>query len=637
MPASPRLALVSMPWSFPERPSAALASLGAFVRRERPQITTICDYAYLDCAAELGFDGYREIAVFAYALGEPLYQPLLYPDRMGPARAQFVRTATEQSLAPALIVPDAKSLEEVFDWLVGRLDAHVDSVVARLAKCSIVGLTTCFGQLFANLVVAKRLKAIAPDVVVILGGSTVSGRVGPSILSEYPFVDYIIQGEGERPLLALLDTLLEGDTVPVPGVIAQREGSGQPAQLTEIESLDDLPYPDFDEYAELAGKYAIEWSLAIEGSRGCWWDRTKKAKNPTATCYFCNLNVQWNGYREKSVERVTDELKTLSDRYGVLDIYFLDNIIRAKGAGELARSIQALRRDFRIFYELRANLSQEDLLLLWQAGLREVQFGIEGLSTSFLRRIGKGTTTIQNLAAMKTCEELGILNAANLITYFPGATEEEIDETVRNIERYATLYRPLQIATFHLGVESTIEVLRERFGITNVRTSEAARAGLPEDVFDRVQLFDLSFDCDQLTAPWERVFKAVDEWKKRYEDSVQRMLMYQDAGSFLKLVDMRSGAVSSGILRGAEREVYLYCCDVRTQGQVLARFPTLLPRDLEEILRAFVDEDLVFEENGRYLSLAMARDARSAAARIASEAAHVPKRRALPTLEVSHN
>ena len=42
-----------------------------------------------------------------------------------------------------------------------------------------------------------------------------------------------------------------------------------------------------------------------------------------------------------------------------------------------------------------------------------MQFGIEGLSSAFLRRIGTGTTVLQNLEVMKTCQELEIDNLAN--------------------------------------------------------------------------------------------------------------------------------------------------------------------------------------------------------------------------------
>lgn len=623
-----------MPWSFAERPSAALAALAAYVRRERPAFAVTPYYAYLECAASVGFGGYSRIASSAYTIGEPLYQPLLYPEKTEAARDRFIAYGDEDDLAPASLGREDPSLGETFDWLIAELDAHLDRVVDKVGGPTVLGLTTCFGQLFANLALAKRVKERHPQTLVVLGGSTVSGRVGPSLLAEYPFVDFISQGEGERPLVRLLDSIAEGDPGrTIDGLLGRGDGlPTAPAPLDELASMDGLPLPDFDEYAALADEIGLEWALPIEGSRGCWWDRTKKSKNPTATCYFCNLNVQWNGYREKSVERIVSELETLTDRYGILDLYFLDNIIRAKGAGELARRVAGLGRDFRIFYELRANLSQEDLVLLWKAGLKEVQYGIEGLSTSFLRRIGKGTTTIQNLAAMKTCEELGVTNLANLIGDFPGATEEEIDETVKHIDRYAIAYRPVRVVPFHLGVESTVETLRERFGITNVRNADHIRAGMPDDVYERIQLLDLSFDCDRVTESWSKVREAVERWHKRYAAVSQPMLMYQDAGTFLKIIDMRSVESSSGTLRGIEREVYLHCCDIRTAKNVEHRFPRESPATLAAILDAFVDEDLMFHEDGRFLSLALAQDAQVAARRILAQAAQAPSRKVLPTI-----
>ena len=73
--------------------------------------------------------------------------------------------------------------------------------------------------------------------------------------------------------------------------------------------MDALPLPDYDEYAALAEKHGLLWLLSIEGSRGCWWDRSRRSGNARATCHFCNLNVQWMGYREKSVARLVAEVR----------------------------------------------------------------------------------------------------------------------------------------------------------------------------------------------------------------------------------------------------------------------------------------------------------------------------------------
>jgi len=43
------------------------------------------------------------------------------------------------------------------------------------------------------------------------GGILVNGRLGPSIINGYEFIDFIIQGEGEYPLNALVGQLEEKD------------------------------------------------------------------------------------------------------------------------------------------------------------------------------------------------------------------------------------------------------------------------------------------------------------------------------------------------------------------------------------------------------------------------------------------
>ena len=145
-----------------------------------------------------------------------------------------------------------------------------------------------------------------------------------------------------------------------------------------------------------------------------------KTGNAELTCQFCNFNVQWGPYREKSIERTVSELRALCGRYAKGQVFFLDNVLRHRGVGELAEQISATGIELRFFYELRANVSPYEFLLLWGAGLTSCQTGVEGLDNSYLRLIGKGTTAIQNLEAMRICYELGIANGGNLISGVPG-------------------------------------------------------------------------------------------------------------------------------------------------------------------------------------------------------------------------
>jgi len=615
-----RLSLVALPWSQKDRPSSALAALGAYVRRERPAWELACHHSFVHFAARIGFDLYDALADHAYAGGELLNLSLLYPEKAADARRQFETWASKTLSAKSPHSIESGAWGEMFDFVRATLDEYLDELAEALStEADVVGLTTSFGQLFVNLALARRLKQRAPQTTIILGGSTVSARVGPSLLAEYGFVDYIVQGEGEGPLVALLDLLANRPdaTLKLDGVLTQsRDGAPiAEATISETSNMDDLPVPDYDEYAALADEYGIGWALPIEGSRGCWWDRTKRAGNPKSTCFFCNLNVQWGGYRQKSVARLAAEIDMQSARYRNLRLFFLDNVLRAKGVAEFAQAIARQEKDYDIFYEMRANLRPYELLLLWEAGLRGSQFGIEGLSTSFLRRIGKGTTTIQNLQAMRLCVELGVDNGANLITDFPGSTQEEVEETRRNLLDYALSFQPLMISKFNLAVDSTVDALRESFGVTRVRNKEFYKAGLPEEVWRRLRLFELDYDLEGEPSDWTPVRDAVETWYAKHARRESPLLFYQDGLTFLNIIDDREDARKEGTLEGAAREIYLYCMEIRSLSQLRRKFGQ--PEDeLMETLERFVADRIMFTEQSSYLSLAVAPNPTAAARRI---------------------
>lgn len=639
-----KLTLTSLPWSVYERPSAALGALSAFVREKAPSVEVRCRYEYLPVAMELGIPLYDAISLEAYDMGELFFAPLVYPERKAKVREYFAASAEARGKAwrldnperfPAERFGEAPTWPHVHDVIAQVLETALDRIAAEVVAEApdVLGLTTSFGQLFANLALAKRVKAARPSTVVVLGGSTVSAEVGPSLLKEYPFVDFIIQGEGEQPLIALLEQLGKGTPralFTVPGVLTRQAAEVAPrgSALWEVPKMDALPYPHYDEYVALAEKHGVLWLLSIEGSRGCWWDRTKRTGNPKATCHFCNLNVQWNGYREKSTPRLVQEMSDLADRYGNGAIFFLDNIIRSKGVGDFGEAIAATGKEFALFYEMRANVSPADVLSLWRAGVKYVQFGIEGLSTEYLKRVGKGTSVIQNLQAMKSCHELNITNNANLLTHFPGATQAEVDESVTTILTAAIVYEPLNPNRFWLGRGSTADVLREQFPITNIRNADFYKHGLPDEVYQRLALFDLSYELTPPLADWDPVYEACALWEDAYgrarSSQYRHLMAYLDGGNFLRLYDGRSGEPASVVLRGLARDLYLYLAEVHTRAEVTERFVTrkgVPAADVDALLAEWLEKGWLFAEKERLLSLAPAFSPELAARRIERAAA----------------
>lgn len=650
---TPRLALVALPWSVADRPSAALASLAPFVRAECPAWTVDCHYAYMDVAITMGVPLYLQLADRAMTLGEVIHAGLYYPERRAAVRerlAEVLRDDMKLDPGDAAVFPESafggeRSHLAIAERVLAIVEHHLRATVDRLAGYGLVGLTTCFGQLYANLYVARELRARDPQVKLLLGGSSVSSAVGPSLLSEYGFVDYVIQGEGELPLVGLIGALERGDAGMPPGVLSRKNAAlhrgGVP--LSEVGNLDDLPLPDYSGYAEQADAANIVWTLPVEGSRGCWWDRGKRTGDPHNTCYFCNLNVQWKGYRQKSAARLAREVDELSTRYANPLLFFLDNIVRNKGVEELSSLVRAHGKDYLTFYEMRAHMTPYEVLCLWEMGLRWSQFGIEGLSSRYLKRVGKGTSTIQNLQAMRTCYELGIDNMANLIADFPGSTPEEVEDNRANILQYGILYQPLRVVSFEIGIGSTVEQLRSEFGVTNLRNADFWKVGLPDDVYTRLVMFNKSADFPR--ADWSSVREAVEIWKVAYDTAhasdYGHVMTYADGGSFLKIVDGRSGTALSYILRGKEREVYLQCMDITSRAELLAQFSDGTPAgdaELDALLARLTGDLLMFSENDKYLALAPAPYPDVAARRIraahergtARRAAGHPRRAALP-------
>lgn len=72
-----------------------------------------------------------------------------------------------------------------------------------------------------------------------------------------------------------------------------------------------------------------------------------------------------------------------------------------------------------IFYEQKANLLRERLLLLKHASIQSIQPGIEAVSSELLTLMRKGTTARQNIALLRAARGVGIKLAWGLLWGFP--------------------------------------------------------------------------------------------------------------------------------------------------------------------------------------------------------------------------
>ncbi len=596
------VALVSAPWPLFNRPSLQLGALKAFLRARLPGLRVDAHHHYLSLAQAVGYPVYQALSERTW-LAECVYALLLHPGRRERIERLFRRQARGR---PALKGLDLERLADQARQAGEAFLAATDWSAYRL-----VGFSLCLCQLTATLWLLRRLRELHPGLTLVAGGSMFAGAAAAGLLRLAPELDYVVSGEGELPLLALVEALRAGRTPRGVAGLVGREEVDEPAGpgCAQVEDLDSLPLPEFGDYFQaLAGlppERRFIPALPLELSRGCSWQAAERGG-----CAFCNLNLQWQGYRSKSPRRAAAEVEALTRRHQSLGVAFMDNLLPAAGAEETFDSIAALGRDLSLFGEIRATTPRRVLAAMRRAGMQEVQIGIEALSTRLLKKLNKGTTAIANLEAMRHCEELGIKNGANLILHFPGSDQQDVAQTLEALE-FAACYRPLSPASFWLGLESPVWRRPGEFGLSAVFNHPNYRALFPSSALQGASLVIQGYrgGRGEQKKLWRPVAERLRRWRREYQRLRARplagpILSYADGGDFMLIRERRVvGEPRTHRLTGPSRGIYLFCTTRRRLGAILERFPLGEDKVLG-FLRMMRAKRLMFSEGDRWLSLA---------------------------------
>lgn len=585
------IALISMPWSIFNRPSIQLGALKSFLERESDcRVDAL--HPYLHTANTIGTATYSKLALSGWA-GEALFSPLLFPKKHADARTLF-----QESMAGKISpVPD-------FDQLVAVMEQHLEQWLTAhdIERYDLVGFTVCFNQLLPSMYLAQKIKERLPKMPVVFGGSSCSGPLAKSLVDHVHDVDYVIDGEGESSLLQLC-RFLQGKVQTLPQTVLSKE----PKPYTDItptpQQLDDLPYPDFSSYfkemQQLFPSQPFIPVLPLEFSRGCWWNK----------CTFCNLNLQWHDYRFKNSTRMTEETLHLAKTHESLHFTFTDNALPPKEADRFFTALAECDMDLDFFAEIRALTKPRQLEIARRGGLRTVQVGIEALSSSLLKKMEKGTTAIDNIAAMKLCCQYGIRLEGNLITDFPATTKAEIAETLHHLN-FVLPYPPLESATFFLGLGSPIYHRTKEFSIQTILPHAKNKKLFPEPYLKEMDMLLNSYrgDRKQQRTLWAPVKQKIKEWQRFHSKRSQshHPLHYRDGSTFLIIrQETATGKPLLHRLRGLSRKIYLFCATPTRKDDLLTTFPKITEPALEKFIDDLCVKHLMFQEDDRVLSLAI--------------------------------
>jgi ribosomal peptide maturation radical SAM protein 1 len=604
-----RLALISMPWPLANRPSIQLGTLKSYIKSKAAEVKIDCYHPYLEVGNLLGLKAYNNIAERTW-VAESVYAYLLNPKRRSEITDLFSKEYGAKAKGDP---PDLENISGQIHRLHQSKHLNLD-----WSSYDLIGFSICLSQLTSSLYMIREIRNHHPHCPIAVGGSSCAGELGYSLLANSPEIDFVVSGEGELPLLTLINRIKNGDLKgdDSAGLLwRDKQGNIAGGGLKQLANLKELPVPDYSDYFEQLSRQShlsnLIPNLPMETSRGCWWHRIKSGSVARA-CKFCNLNLQWRGYRSKEAIQVAREMEELASRHSSLKFSFADNILDSRKLKGLFKSITELDRSFEIFTELRASVSRGDLIQMRRAGVNQVQIGVEALSTSLLGKINKGTTAIQNIELMKHCEEMGIHHSSNLILGFPTSDGRDVEETLYNL-KFVLPYQPLRKVRFWLGQNSPVDLNPEQFGIRSVANHPYYKKLLPDSLADSLCLMIKTYIGDRTKQKklWRPVAKELDSWKEQY-NSLRKdhfpapLLGYRDGGDFL-LIRRRSEnyEMETFRLKGSSRGIYRFCETRRTQGQILNEFPSFAEDQLQNFISHMVAKRLMFQEGEQVLSLAV--------------------------------
>ncbi len=290
---------------------------------------------------------------------------------------------------------------------------------------SVVGISMKSQNAAAAVQVARIVKSLDPETVVIVGGPHPS-LLRADVLKD-PEIDLAVFGEGEETILEVLEALEGRRPFSTVRGLAYTQGGRRvlnpPRPL--IRDLDVLPFSirtafrtliDFDAYPKEAFRYVF-------AVRGCPFQ-----------CSFCGSHRIWGRkVRFRSPGHVIEEIRGIRD-FGIRTVHFDDDTFGVKRSYILAlcHSLRKHCPGLRWSCEMHVKLVEASVVkAMREAGCWSIQMGIESGNNHVLKEIGKGITIQEAFQAARTIKKEGIFLQAFFMAGFPQETESTLDDTIR--------------------------------------------------------------------------------------------------------------------------------------------------------------------------------------------------------------
>ncbi len=307
-------------------------------------------------------------------------------------------------------------------WVTELLDHFASKGVP-----DVVGVGTTILSVREAFELCKAIKEQYPEVTTVLGGPGI-GFEARALLQYGTHVDYFVRGEGEGPLLALVQALEKGDsTEDVPGLIGRGKDGPFENSPVAVRDLNDGITCDYQ--GQPMEKYRLHPPMGIYPP-ATMIETTRRCSFP---CEFCCLS---GVVSYQSPENVVKKILELQRDFGIREVHFVDPTftLNRKRTEALLRGLKKL--NIRWSCKTRVDLMPGDLVrAMADAGCYLVAFGVESGEDSILQSLSKKAVSEQALETFRLCRKYKIRTTAYLMVGNPGETDETVETNMRFVRQ----------------------------------------------------------------------------------------------------------------------------------------------------------------------------------------------------------
>lgn len=304
----------------------------------------------------------------------------------------------------------------------------VDAIV-RL-KPDIVGISVLTANNHQAIKLAEMVKAEL-NVPVIMGGPHAT-CYPEEILKASDSIDYVVSGEGEKPIIPLLENILKKTKPYNLRGVSFKDGAsiinnGKSEIEYDIDNIDPPAYQLYrhELYSPLPYAYRKLPATSMTTSRGC----------PYSKCAFCfSAGKMKERYRRSSPSRVVDDMADLVKMHSIKEVIFCDDnfLFNERWIAEFCELLRKSKIGVSWSCAGRADtVSFAMLKNVKDAGCWTVFYGFESGVQKLLDTIKKGITLEEIRKAAEWTHAAGLETRGSFMLALPGETTADALETIR--------------------------------------------------------------------------------------------------------------------------------------------------------------------------------------------------------------